>query len=108
MGIAERLRKHVQRMAIPVSDDESGPCVTLTISVGVAALNSHTRELIDLTSAADAAMYIAKQSGRNRTHLAQCPAGAMVAGSHGLEEASGAPEERVSAGAPPVPDASPV
>jgi diguanylate cyclase (GGDEF)-like protein len=107
MGIAERLRKHVQTMAIPVSDDESGPCVTLTISVGVAALNSHTRELIDLTSAADGAMYVAKQSGRNRTQLAQCPAGAMVAGSHDPEEAPGAPEDRVSAGAPALPGARP-
>jgi diguanylate cyclase (GGDEF)-like protein len=69
ISIAERLRRHVEAMKIPVGDDESGPSVTLTISVGVSALNSHTRELNDLMSAADAAMYFAKQSGRNRTQV---------------------------------------
>ena len=103
ISIAERLRKHVQAMEIPVSHDESGPRVTLTISVGVAALNSHTSDLIDLTSAADAAMYIAKQSGRNRTHLAQCPDGSVVVGRLVPEAAPGASTQPVSATAPVVP-----
>jgi diguanylate cyclase (GGDEF)-like protein len=103
ISIAERLRKHVQAMEIPVSDDESGLSVTLTISVGVAALNSHTSELIHLTSAADAAMYIAKQSGRNRTHLAQQPAGSVVVGRLGPEDAPGGSTEPVSASAAAVP-----
>jgi diguanylate cyclase (GGDEF)-like protein len=100
ISIAERLRKHVQAMEIPVSDDESGLSVTLTISVGVAALNSHTS---DLTSAADAAMYIAKQSGRNRTHLAQCPDGSVVVGRLVPEAAPGASTQPVSATASAVP-----
>jgi diguanylate cyclase (GGDEF)-like protein len=107
ISIAERLRRHVEAMKIPVGDDESGPSVTLTISVGVSALNSHTRELNDLMSAADAAMYFAKQSGRNRTYAAQRPVGAVVAGSLGPEEVLGGPADPVSASAPAAPDASP-
>jgi diguanylate cyclase (GGDEF)-like protein len=108
ISIAERLRRHVEAMRIPVDDDESGPCVTLTISVGVSSLNSHTRELNDFMAAADAAMYLAKRSGRNRTEAARRPVGAVVAGSLGPEEVPGGPADRVSAGAPAVPGAGPV
>ena len=106
ISIAERLRRHVEAMKIPVGDDESGPHVKLTISVGVSVLNAHTRELSDLMAAADAAMYFAKQSGRNRTYAAQRPVGAVVAGSLGPEEVLGSPADPVSASAPVAPDAS--
>ncbi|MDQ2812141.1 MAG: GGDEF domain-containing protein [Actinomycetota bacterium] len=70
LNIAERLRAHIAALSIPVDDaDESGPCVKLTISVGVAALDGDTRELTDLLAAADAALYHAKDTGRNRTHV---------------------------------------
>jgi diguanylate cyclase (GGDEF)-like protein len=104
ISIAERLRRHVEAMRIPAGDDESGPCVTLTISVGVSALTSHTSELNDLMAAADAAMYLAKRSGRNRTQAARRPVGAVAAGSLGPEETPGGPADSLSA----VPDASPV
>jgi diguanylate cyclase (GGDEF)-like protein len=69
INIAERLRVHVAAMSIPVNDnDESGPHVRLTISVGVAALDGAGRELTDLLAAADAALYHAKETGRNKTH----------------------------------------
>jgi diguanylate cyclase (GGDEF)-like protein len=95
VSIAERLRIHVEAMAIPVGKDDSDDQVRLTISVGVAALNSHTRELDDLMAAADAAMYRAKQSGRNRTQAAQAPEGAIVAGRLGAEDAPGIPTASV-------------
>ncbi len=66
--VAERLRAHIAGMTIPVGDDESGPCIKLTISVGVAALDGVGRELTDMLAAADAALYYAKEIGRNRTH----------------------------------------
>ena len=70
LNVAERLRAHVAAMSIPVDDgDASGPCVRVTISVGVAALDSTTRELPDLLAAADTALYHAKETGRNKTHL---------------------------------------
>jgi diguanylate cyclase (GGDEF)-like protein len=70
LNIAERLRAHVASLSIPVSDDsESGPAVKVTISVGVASLGGVTRELAELVAAADAALYCAKEAGRNRTHM---------------------------------------
>jgi diguanylate cyclase (GGDEF)-like protein len=70
LSVAERLRAHIAGLSIPVSDtDESGPQVKLTISVGVAALDGEHRQLTDLLAAADAALYHAKVTGRNKTHL---------------------------------------
>jgi len=70
LNVAERLRAHVAAMSIPVNDkDESGQVIRLTISVGVAALNGESRELTDMLAAADAALYHAKETGRNKTHV---------------------------------------
>ncbi len=70
LGVAERLRAHIAAMSIPVDDGEpSGRFVRLTISVGVAALDGERRELTDMLAAADAALYYAKETGRNKTHL---------------------------------------
>jgi diguanylate cyclase (GGDEF)-like protein len=70
MSVAERLRAHVAAMAIPVDEhDESAGHVRLTISVGVAALDGANRELTDMLAAADAALYHAKETGRNKTHV---------------------------------------
>ena len=70
LSVAERLRAHIAGLSIPVNDaDESGPRVKLTISVGVAALDGESRQLADLLAAADAALYHAKVTGRNKTHL---------------------------------------
>jgi diguanylate cyclase (GGDEF)-like protein len=69
-NVAERLRAHIAGMTILVDDDKpAGPCVRVTISVGVASLDGESRELTDLLAAADAALYYAKETGRNRTHV---------------------------------------
>jgi diguanylate cyclase (GGDEF)-like protein len=69
-AVAERLRTHVAGMAVPADGDPDCPLlVRITISVGVAALDSGSRELTDLMAAADAALYYAKETGRNRTHV---------------------------------------
>ena len=66
--IAERLRTHVAGLAIPVhSDLPDGDRIRLTISVGVAALGERNPDLASLLAAADAALYAAKESGRNKT-----------------------------------------
>jgi diguanylate cyclase (GGDEF)-like protein len=65
--IAERLRSHVEGLAVPVDDRPGGPVVKVTISIGVTSIaRGETRELIDLLAAADSALYQAKQGGRNR------------------------------------------
>ncbi|HME67279.1 MAG TPA: GGDEF domain-containing protein [Streptosporangiaceae bacterium] len=70
LKVAERLRVHIAELAIPVDDsDASGPFVRVTISVGVAALDGESRELTDILTAADAALYHAKETGRNKTHM---------------------------------------
>ncbi len=69
INVAERLRAHIAAMSIPVGNDIEGPSIKLTISVGVAALDGVSRELTDMMAAADAALYYAKETGRNRTHV---------------------------------------
>jgi diguanylate cyclase (GGDEF)-like protein len=68
--VAERLRQHIALTPIPIGDDpaDATKLVPLTISVGVAALTEDCHELTDLLAAADAALYYAKQHGRNKTH----------------------------------------
>ncbi len=70
LNVAERLRAHIAAMSIPVGDDlEHGPAVQVTISVGVASLDGASQELTDILAAADAALYYAKETGRNKTHV---------------------------------------
>jgi diguanylate cyclase (GGDEF)-like protein len=70
LTVAERLRAHIAGMSIPVDDDdETSGHIRLTISVGVASLDGESRELTDLLAAADAALYHAKETGRNKTHI---------------------------------------
>jgi len=70
--IAERLRKYVANMAVPVSDRPSAARVSVTISIGVTAMEAgRSRELTDMLAAADLALYRAKQAGRNRVSVAR-------------------------------------
>jgi diguanylate cyclase (GGDEF)-like protein len=70
LNVAERLRAHIAGLSILVDDeDESAGRVQLTISVGVASLDGENRQLTDLLAAADAALYHAKETGRNKTHM---------------------------------------
>ncbi|MGH3279916.1 MAG: GGDEF domain-containing protein [Trebonia sp.] len=65
-NIAERLRKHVASLAIPIDDRSDAPTMSVTISIGVTAMaRGESFELTDLLAAADSAMYAAKQAGRN-------------------------------------------
>ena len=51
-------------------EDPAGTCVRVTVSIGVAALDRVGSELTTLLAAADAALYHAKQDGRNQTRVA--------------------------------------
>ena len=60
--IAERLRGRVRDIAVQAQ----GATVTVTVSIGVAALGVDGEDLFELLAAADAALYRAKKSGRDR------------------------------------------
>lgn len=62
--IAERLRQAVEALALPHPTSPIGDRVT--ISLGVAAVQAHEGEFDQLLIAADAALYRAKEKGRNR------------------------------------------
>ena len=47
----------------------AGAEMTVTVSIGVAALGTHGSELFELLAAADAAVYRAKESGRDQVCL---------------------------------------
>ena len=71
LKIAERLRGHVEDLAVPVDDRPDSPLVHVTISIGVTAIDrGESHELTDLLAAADSALYHAKQTGRNRVAVA--------------------------------------
>jgi diguanylate cyclase (GGDEF)-like protein len=63
--IAEAIRRDVEKLAIPHADSDTGGLVTM--SFGVAAVKPHAA-LVDmnLVCAADKALYMAKEEGKNR------------------------------------------
>lgn len=64
LRLAERLRSVIED---PPFETEKGP-VSATISLGVARTKRSTQTLVELLSEADAALYRAKNGGRNRVH----------------------------------------
>jgi hypothetical protein len=69
---AEAIRRSIEALRIPV---ESGVLLRVTASVGIADLDRGEGTKNDLIAAADAALYEAKRSGKNRTVLARPGAG---------------------------------
>ncbi|HSJ47715.1 MAG TPA: diguanylate cyclase, partial [Gammaproteobacteria bacterium] len=68
--LAERIRRHVEGATIVTPSAR----IQMTVSLGVAAYPELPTGT-DLIQAADAAMYRAKQSGRNRVCSAAAPGG---------------------------------
>jgi diguanylate cyclase (GGDEF)-like protein len=64
-GIAERLRQMVATTPLTVD----GTAIPMTISVGVAALDTGDQEWEDILRRADEALYHAKQNGRDRVSM---------------------------------------
>ena len=65
-GIAERIRAHIAGMPIPLSEAPDAEAIRVTVSIGVAALSSSRSSLTELLATADAALYRAKNTGRNQ------------------------------------------
>ncbi|HEX4829825.1 MAG TPA: GGDEF domain-containing protein [Trebonia sp.] len=69
LRIAERVRAHIAELAVDAGT-AGAERVTVTVSIGVAALDAGSRrELTELLSAADAALYRAKASGRDQVQM---------------------------------------
>jgi diguanylate cyclase (GGDEF)-like protein len=68
--IAERIRSNIAAMSIIAPGAVGGERVQVTVSIGVAALDSGTdRTFSQLMAAADAALYRAKGSGRDQVQM---------------------------------------
>lgn len=64
-ALAERIRKRIARHTFVIEDESP---LQLTVSLGVASLpKENADDKLSLLCDADAAMYLAKQAGRNRT-----------------------------------------
>lgn len=66
-GRAEALRQLVQSLQVSHKTARLGP---ITASFGVAAYPANGTDMKEVVQAADMALYVAKQSGRNRVHTA--------------------------------------
>lgn len=69
MAVAETIRRAIAELAVPHADNEGG---IVTVSIGVAtAIPAAGDASASLVEAADAAVYRAKEAGRNRVAAAQ-------------------------------------
>ncbi|MBN2399242.1 MAG: GGDEF domain-containing protein [Candidatus Aminicenantes bacterium] len=64
---AERLRESIEKQVFPGA--ETQPQKKLTISIGLASYPEHGLNDEQILNYADKALYFAKESGRNRTHI---------------------------------------
>jgi diguanylate cyclase (GGDEF)-like protein len=70
LRIAERVRAHIARLPIYGAGGAEAERISVTVSIGVAALDAGSRrELTELLAAADAALYRAKASGRDQVQM---------------------------------------
>ncbi len=65
-AIAERLRKRIAQTQMDIAQEK----ISITISLGVSILSPDCSNLIKLIEASDKALYIAKETGRNKTIFA--------------------------------------
>jgi diguanylate cyclase (GGDEF)-like protein len=75
-GLAERVRAGIESLTIAI---DGGDPLRVTASFGVAALPESAHDQGSLIAAADAALYSAKRTGKNRTIRAE-PQGARPSG----------------------------
>jgi diguanylate cyclase (GGDEF)-like protein len=72
--VAERIRKRVAGLRVPVVDGSPLEVQGLTVSIGGATFPADGSELVDLIQGADTAMYAAKRAGRNTVRMGVEPA----------------------------------
>jgi diguanylate cyclase (GGDEF)-like protein len=90
--IAERVRANIAGLSIIAPGTTGGERVYVTVSIGVAALDSGSkREYAELMATADAALYRAKAGGRDQVQMISTTRGlsAISGGGRGASGASG-------------------
>jgi diguanylate cyclase (GGDEF)-like protein len=93
LRIAERVRATIAGLCVIAPGTSGGERVQVTVSIGVAALDSGSRrEFPDLMAAADAALYRAKAGGRDQVQ--------MISTTRGLSAVSSIPRASNAAGGP--------
>ncbi len=78
-GVAERVRRRIESLRIASDVITSTQPLTVTASIGVAVRGPHGDTLDELLHAADRALYVAKDAGRNSVCLAASPQVVMKA-----------------------------
>jgi diguanylate cyclase (GGDEF)-like protein len=87
VAVAEKIRTAIAGHPFPYAERQ--PLGVMSVSGGVAEYPQHGMDAASLLQAADAALYAAKRSGRNRMHVAALPQ-ANAAG-RGVEDSSARP-----------------
>ncbi len=67
--LADKIRQRMEEFPIPIKDHQK---IHSTISIGVASFPDHGEVFVKLLDKADAAIYAAKDAGRNCVCLARC------------------------------------
>ena len=80
--IAERLRASAARLSVAAA----GARISVTVSIGVAVLGQHGRDLFALLAAADDALYRAKDAGRDRVRVYARASGQATAATSELQD----------------------
>jgi len=100
--IAERVRANIAGLSIIVPGATGGERVHVTVSIGVAALDSGgKREYAELMAAADAALYRAKSGGRDQVQMISTTRG--VSAISGPGDADGSDDGSATGGGPDAP-----
>jgi diguanylate cyclase (GGDEF)-like protein len=97
--IAERIRATIAALSIIAPGASGGERVHVTVSIGVAALDSGSeRKFPDLMAAADAALYRAKDGGRDQVQMISTTRGLSAVSSipRGISTAGGAAPDTFS------------
>ena len=100
--IAERVRANIAGLSIIVPGATGGERVHVTVSIGVAALDSGgKREYAELMAAADAALYRAKSGGRDQVQMISTTRG--VSAISGPGDTDGGDDGSAKGGGPDAP-----
>ena len=67
--LAERIRKSTEASSFAATEDEEPIRITTSAGVATVPINDRIKTAENLVAAADSALYRAKASGRNRTHV---------------------------------------